>query len=224
MVKAVIFMLLVPLTLMSLTMHAQTLSGKSPIRLLALGDSYTIGENVAEDQRWPVQLKAALTRKGFSCEGPIIVAATGWRTDELRKALAELHLAEPYNLVSLLIGVNNQYQGEDTKRYEHEFDAMLATAIRHAGGDASNAFVLSIPDYGYTPFGKEKREMISNGIDDFNAINKKVSTQRGVTYIDITDISRRGLTDTSLVAEDGLHPSGKMYALWVERILERLKI
>ena len=217
-------MLLVPLTLMSLTMHAQTLSGKSPIRLLALGDSYTIGENVAEDQRWPVQLKVALTRKGFSCEGPIIVAATGWRTDELRKALAELHLAEPYNLVSLLIGVNNQYQGEDTKRYEHEFGALLATAIRHAGGDASNVFVLSIPDYGYTPFGKGKQETISNGINDFNAINKKVSRQRGVTYIDITDISRRGLTDASLVAGDGLHPSEKMYALWVERILERLKI
>lgn len=222
--KAVIFMLLVPLTLMALNMHAQSPSGKSQIRFLALGDSYTIGENVTEDQRWPEQLKVALTRKGVSCEGPTVVAATGWRTDELRKALAELHPAEPYNLVSLLIGVNNQYQGENTKRYESEFDALLTTAILHAGGNASNVFVLSIPDYGYTPFGKKKQRMISNAIDDFNAINKKVSTQKGVTYIDITDISRRGLTDAGLVAEDGLHPSGKMYALWVERILERLKI
>lgn len=200
----------------------QTISKTEPIKFLALGDSYTIGESVSENERWPVLLANALTQNGYSVSPVQIIATTGWRTDDLKRAIHAQKPDQHFNLVSLLIGVNNQYQGKSVESYEPEFEDLLSIAIQHAGGDRSKVFVVSIPDYGYTPFGKDKQVEISNAIDAFNRANQKITDRYGVTYINITDISRRGFEDSSLVAADGLHPSGKMYALWVERIAERL--
>ncbi len=198
-------------------MAAQTTS----LSYLALGDSYTIGESVKESERWPVQLTKALTKKGVKVSAPRIIATTGWRTDNLKEAIIKAELKNNYDLVSLLIGVNNQYQGKPASQYAVEFEELLRMAIQLAKGKASNVFVVSIPDYGYTPFGISKQETISKQIDEFNAINKRIAEECKVAYYNITDISRKGLTDPSLVAEDGLHPSGKMYADWVARMMEK---
>jgi len=188
---------------------------------LALGDSYTIGESVSEPDRWPNQLAKALTKKGITVTQPTIIATTGWRTDNLKDAIRQADLKDNYDLVSLLIGVNNQYQGKPADLYAIEFEELLKTAIQLAKGKPANVFVVSIPDYGYTPFGLAKKEAISKQIDEFNAINKRIAQKYKVAYYHITDISRKGLDDPTLVAEDGLHPSGKMYALWVERMMEK---
>ncbi|MGC1244425.1 MAG: SGNH/GDSL hydrolase family protein [Chryseosolibacter sp.] len=203
-------------------MEGQSLAKTTTVKFLALGDSYTIGESVAEVQRWPVQLAGSLSHRGFTCLKPEIIAVTGWRTDDLMNALKAKQPGSDYNLVSLLIGVNNQYQGKNIDAYALDFEALLKSAIAYAGGSASQVFVLSIPDYGYTPFGKDKRREITQQIDAFNAVNKAITERNGIRYIDVTDISRDGLTDPELIAEDGLHPSGKMYALWVERIVEKM--
>ncbi len=187
---------------------------------LALGDSYTIGESVNESERWPNQLAQALIKKGVTVSQPKIIATTGWRTDNLKDAIIKADLKNNYDLVSLLIGVNNQYQGKPADQYAVEFEDLLKTAIQLAKGKPTNVFVVSIPDYGYTPFGLAKKEAISKQLDEFNAINKKISKKYKVAYYNITDISRKGLEEPSLVAPDKLHPSGKMYTLWTERILE----
>lgn len=212
------------LTLSSMDMVGQGISKNEPVRLLALGDSYTIGESVAELQRWPEQLVLALKLKGYTCHKAEIVAVTGWRTDQLKQALAANTRPKGYNLISLLIGVNNQYQGKSLEEYAVQFEELLNMAIGYAQGDKSRVFVLSIPDYGFTPFGKEKQAQISGGIDAFNEANRSIAARYAVPYVNITDISRQGLLDPELIAEDGLHPSGKMYALWVQRILEALRI
>jgi lysophospholipase L1-like esterase len=207
--------------LMTLNAMTQNLSDKKTVRFLALGDSYTIGESVPEQERWPVQLEHALRANKINCEDPLIIATTGWRTDDLKRAIEQRKPAHNYDIVSLLIGVNNQYQGKSAASYEPEFEELLNIAIRHAGGEKSRVFVVSIPDYGYTPFGKEKQAAITKDIDAFNAVNKKISEKLGVDYINITDISRRGFQQPELVASDGLHPSGKMYHEWVTLILKR---
>jgi lysophospholipase L1-like esterase len=201
------------------SMIAQT----QPKKFLALGDSYTIGEAVDEGERWPVQLVRALNEESEVFALPQIIATTGWRTDDLKKAILEVDPPKDHDLVSLLIGVNNQYQGRSAKDYAPEFEELLKMAIAFAGGDKSKVIVLSIPDYGYTAFGKEKKETISKELNEFNAINRRISRKYGVRYINITDISRRGLEEPELVASDGLHPSGKMYSEWVTRIVEKLK-
>jgi lysophospholipase L1-like esterase len=201
---------------------AQKINPHEKIKFLALGDSYTIGESVAEDQRWPVQFISALQQKGYPADSPTIIATTGWRTDDLKKAILATKPSKDYTLVSLLIGVNNQYQGKPVERYSVEFEELLLMAINYAGGDKSKVFVISIPDYGYTPFGKEKQQNISRALDEFNKVNKSVSEKNNVRYFDITDISRKGLEDPQLVAQDGLHPSGKMYSQWVKLIIDGL--
>lgn len=208
------------LTFFFQSMNAQT----TAIKYLALGDSYTIGESVAETERWPVQLAAALSKKGIPVEKPTIIATTGWRTDNLKNGINIAQLKDKFQLVSLLIGVNNQYQGKPADQYAVEFEDLLKTAIALAGGDKERVFVVSIPDYGYTPFGEPKQEKISKELDEFNAINKRITAEHGITWFNITDISRNGLDDPALVAGDGLHPSGKQYSLWVERILSGLKV
>jgi lysophospholipase L1-like esterase len=218
MIKIILFAIL---TTVSLPVVSQSM--KEKIRFLALGDSYTIGESVDEQHRWPVLLANALRERGFEVDHPTIIATTGWRTDQLKHAIETAKLSKPYTLVSLLIGVNNQYQGKSAERYAPEFEELLQIAIELAGGDKSKVFVVSIPDYGYTPFGKDKQASISKGIDAFNEVNEKLTRKAGVTYVNITDISRHGFEDPALVADDGLHPSGKMYALWVERILKALR-
>lgn len=191
---------------------------KKEINYLALGDSYTIGESVAEKDRWPNQLADQL-----KIPRPKIIATTGWRTDDLSNAIKSAELKDEYDMVSLLIGVNNQYQGKSTAQYEIEFEELLKTSIKLAKGKTKNVFVVSIPDYGFTPYGKSKQETIAKQIDEFNAINKRITEKYKITYISITEISRKGLEDPTLVAEDGLHPSGKMYSLWVELIRKALK-
>jgi lysophospholipase L1-like esterase len=195
-----------------------------PIKYLALGDSYTIGESVTDPERWPNQLVDSLAKKGIQLGKPKIIATTGWRTDDLRNAMTNAHLKNEYELVSLLIGVNNQYQGKSSSIYASEFEELLKWAVRLAGGKKHRVFVVSIPDYGFTPFGKPKQEVISKAIDEFNEINAQIAYKYGIRYFNITDISRDGLSDPTLVAADGLHPSGKMYAYWVELISKGLDI
>jgi lysophospholipase L1-like esterase len=193
------------------------------VRFLALGDSYTIGQSVAISERWPVQLIDSLRAKGVACFDPVIIATTGWRTDNLSDAIQTTSRSD-YNLVSLLIGVNNQYQGRTAESYAPEFYSLLDRAIALAGGDPRHVFVVSIPDYGFTPFGKSNQPAITAGINAFNNVNKSICEARGITYIDITEISRQGLQKPELVANDGLHPSGKMYTEWVKLILANLAV
>lgn len=201
---------------------AQHSTPSKQLKFLALGDSYTIGESVAEHQRWPVQLVGALNQQGYHFGPPQIIATTGWRTDDLKNAILEAKPQKDQDLVSLLIGVNNQYQGKSAKEYAPEFEELLKMAIAFAGGNKEKVFVVSIPDYGFTPFGKEKQERISMELNEFNRINKEITAKLGVKYFNITPASRKGLEDPGLVASDGLHPSGKMYSEWVKIILAGL--
>ena len=194
------------------------------VKFLALGDSYTIGESVVANERWPVQLMDSLSARGLDCVDSRIIATTGWRTDDLADAIKHAKIKTEYTLVSLLIGVNNFYQGKSAESYAPEFEALLSKAIEIAGGQKSRVFVLSIPDYGYTPYGKKDQEKISKGIDAYNNVNKSIARKMNIKYFNITDISRRGLTEPDLVAFDGLHPSGKMYSEWIMRILADVKI
>lgn len=195
------------------------------IKFLALGDSYTIGQSVSEAERWPVQLSNKFISEGKLSETPFIIARTGWRTDQLKQAIMDSEIIpNEYNLVSLLIGVNNQYQGRSPEDYAIEFEELLNMAITLVGGEKKNVFVVSIPDYGYTPFGLANQAYISKEIDEFNSINRSISERIGVSYFYITDISRRGLSEPSLLASDGLHPSGIMYAEWVDVIYDGLHL
>jgi lysophospholipase L1-like esterase len=193
-------------------------------KYLALGDSYTIGEAVAADQRWPVQLVDLLNRREFRFDPPEIIATTGWTTDELARALDEaLATGLPpagWGLVTLLIGVNNQYRGRDVENYRGEFEALLRRSIDLADGRRDRVLVVSIPDWGVTPFAEGRdRAAIAAGIDAYNEAHRAVCEAHGVADIDITDLSRQ---HALLVAEDGLHPSGAMYRLWAERLCDRL--
>jgi lysophospholipase L1-like esterase len=202
-------------------MSAQSLMIEEKVKFLALGDSYTIGQSVEIKERWPVQLIDSLRKRGMDCYNASIIATTGWRTDNLKDGItnANAKLSNNYNLVSLLIGVNDFYQGKSVSSYAVGFKELLAKAIQLAGNNKAHVFVMSIPDYGYTPFGESNQETISKGIDEFNAVNKSIAQDFGVAYFNITEISRRGLQEPSLLAGDGLHPSGKMYAEWVDLIL-----
>ncbi len=186
---------------------------------LALGDSYTIGEGVAPDERWPVRLVHLVRESGASISDPEIVARSGWRTDELMTAIHEAPLKESYGLVSLLIGVNNQYRGRSPVEYRAEFTELLDNAVKCAGGFAHRVIVLSIPDWGVTPFAEGRdRVRIALEIDEFNAMNRAESDRRGAYYVDVTPISRAEEHRDLLVA-DGLHPAGAMYDMWARLAL-----
>lgn len=186
---------------------------------LALGDSYTIGESVKTEERFPVQLSEELTKNGFNIEEQVIIARTGWTTDELASAIESRNLEGNFDLVTLLIGVNNQYRGLDSDEYRTQFAELLQTAIQFAGKE-TNVIVVSIPDYGVTPFGQNiNSTRIAEEIDLYNRINLEETQKTEAQYVNITEISRQAKNDKTLVASDGLHPSGKMYSLWVEEIL-----
>ena len=186
---------------------------------LALGDSYTIGESVAENLRWPNQLVEQLNQKEKVFDRATIVAKTGWTTDELMEGIKNSNLKERYDYVSLLVGVNNQYRGRSQENFKVEFTVLLEKSIALAGSNKERVFVLSIPDWGVMPFAKGRnQEQIGLEIDQFNAIIKKVCALYKVSFYDITPISRRATNQTELIASDGLHPSGKMYSLWVEKV------
>ncbi len=194
------------------------------MRYLALGDSYTIGESVDPSERWPAQLTARLRERGFALDDPFIIATTGWTTDELSRAIVQTAPLGPFDLVTLLIGVNNQYRGRSAEEYRLQFRALLQRAIAYAGGEPARVIVLSIPDWSVTPFasalGAEASSLarIAAQIDRFNATNRAETERSGAYYVDITPISRLAVADPSLVAADSLHPSGKMYAAWMKLI------
>ncbi|MCI5082506.1 MAG: SGNH/GDSL hydrolase family protein [Saprospiraceae bacterium] len=192
------------------------------IRYLALGDSYTIGESVAAEARFPAQLSDSLSANGYAVEELKIVATTGWTTSRLLQELSDVAIDRNYNLVSLLIGVNNQYRGFDFAIYEQEFPALLSKAIAYANGNKDRVFVVSIPDYAYTPFGQSgaNPDQISMQLDRYNAYADSICQTRSIPFYQITDISRKGLEEPELVADDNLHPSGLMYQRWVESFLE----
>lgn len=198
----------------------------TPLTYLALGDSYTIGESVQQIESFPYQLATVLNNENIPLAKPTIIAKTGWTTDELQAAIKTANITQNYDIVTLLIGVNNQYRGYSKDTYRQEFTALLQTAISFAGKNKKKVFVVSIPDWGVTPFGKTSgRDIakISEEIDAFNAINKAETIAAGVSYLDITPDSRNASTDLALVATDGLHPSGKMYAAWAQKVAAAVK-
>jgi lysophospholipase L1-like esterase len=184
-------------------------------RFLALGDSYTIGQSVAEKERFPEQTKARLTASGKYIDNVVYIAATGWTTTDLENAIDQQSPQGPFEIVTLLIGVNDQNKQRDTTGYSDRFTRLLQKAVQLAGNKRDHVFVLSIPDYSVTPYGSIDDTMfIRKQIDLFNSINLRISNAYNISYTNITPVSREALNDPSLIASDGLHPSGKMYEKW----------
>jgi len=191
---------------------------------LALGDSYTIGQSVMSSENFPNQTVQLLNQQNYNFKSPEILATTGWTTDELQNNINSHTFTPPYDFVSLLIGVNNQYRGRSVENYKPEFESLLKQAIQFAGGNANRVIVVSIPDWGVTPFANGRdRAQIAKEIDDYNAANRYISEIYKVHYIDITPGSREAATDLSLVAGDGLHPSAKEYAKWAQKVFAVIK-
>jgi lysophospholipase L1-like esterase len=203
-------------TMMNLSVFSQ----HKAISYLALGDSYTVGESVPLYENFPYQLVQQLRKKGIRVSAPEIVAKTGWTTDELLSGINQTNFLPAYDFVTLLIGVNNQYRGRSIEEYAIQFEILLQKAIKFAKDKPSKVVVVSIPDWGATPFAKDRAtKKIATEIDAFNAVNKRIAIQYKVHYADITPGSRDALTDKDLVAKDGLHPSGKEYAKWAAEII-----
>ena len=192
---------------------------------LALGDSYTIGEGVAIHESFPYQLVQRLRGRGLAFCAPEIVAKTGWTTDELKAGIERTRFLDGrYDLVTLLIGVNNQYRGRKPDVYAAEFEGLLREAVARAGGDKKRVIVISIPDWGVTPFaeGRDRRKIAAE-IDAFNAVNRRITEAGGIAYVDITPGSRLASGDPTLLASDRLHPSGKEYGRWADSVIVRMK-
>ncbi|WP_423146789.1 SGNH/GDSL hydrolase family protein [Rubrolithibacter danxiaensis] len=197
------------------------LTNEKSLNFLALGDSYTIGTSVSPAESYPYQLSDSVKTDSITLKKVKIIAQNGWTTADLIQALEKEQPEGKFDIVTLLIGVNNQFQRGSIERYEKEFKELLDRALKYSGGVKSHVFVLSIPDYGVTPFGGNDPE-ISKEIDAFNTANKNITETAGINYVDITSISRLAKNDSSLLARDGLHPSAKMYAMWVEKLKEAL--
>ncbi len=189
--------------------------------MLCLGDSYTIGEGVPLHESFPYQALQLLRKAGFHFHAPEIVAQTGWTTFELAEHLIHHQLEDHYDFVTLLIGVNNQYRGLSETDYKDDLAFLVRKAIHLVKNDASRVVVSSIPDWGVTPFAKAKNsDEIAKKIDAFNAINAELATQNGCRYVEITKAGRKAKGDASMLAADGLHPSGKVYAAWSQQLFE----
>ncbi|MCD9088118.1 SGNH/GDSL hydrolase family protein [Stenotrophomonas sp. SY1] len=194
----------------------------STTRYLALGDSYTIGEGVPAAGTWPFQLAAALRAQGIGLDDPQVIATTGWTTDELAAAIDEAAPQGPFALVSLLIGVNNQYRGRPLAEYRQQFEQLLQRAIALAGEDPRRVLVLSTPDWGFTPYAQQNGRdaaQVAREIDDFNAAEQACCGDYGVAFVDITPTSREDGANPAMLVEDGLHPSALMYQRWMEQAL-----
>lgn len=207
------------------TITPNPVTGLSPKKYyyLALGDSYTIGHDVPAADNFPNQVYRLLKTDSVDFREPRIIARTGWTTDELEAGIVNANSADPllsaYDFVSLLIGVNNQYRGRPVENYRAEFEALLKKAIVFAGNRADRVVVLSIPDWSVTPFAAGMNQaQIAAQIDAYNAVNKEIAARYNVHHIDITPWTREAATDRSLLAADGLHPSGKEYKRWAEKI------
>ncbi len=204
------------------TSNSVALTDPAAKTYLALGDSYTIGQSVSEAERFPNQTVQILRSQNIKINDPKIIATTGWTTKNLLDAINAVTLPTNYDVVSLLIGVNNQYQGRSLDEYKSEFTLLLNRAIDYAGNKPLHVFVLSIPDYSVTPFASgSNKTKIATEIDQLNAANKTIASQLGVNYLDITPISRE--PDPSLIANDGLHPSGKQYKRWADLLAPMIK-
>jgi lysophospholipase L1-like esterase len=191
---------------------------------LALGDSYTIGQSVSESERFPAQTVARLKEQGVNVANPVYIARTGWTTASLQSAIATENPSPTYDIVSLLIGVNDQYQRMDTGGYTQRFTMLLEKAIQLARGEKKHVFVLSIPDYSVTPFvAASEKERVRREVDQFNSINKRITDAFGVSYTDITPSTREAAANPSLIAADGLHPSGHEYRKWAEMLAPKVK-
>ncbi|MBN1306104.1 MAG: SGNH/GDSL hydrolase family protein [Anaerolineales bacterium] len=190
------------------------------IRLLALGDSYTSGAGVEPPESWPFQLSERLYQSGIETADMQVIAQNGWATEDLLAGMEAANLQGEYDLVVLLIGVNNQFRMYGIDQYREEFGLILGRAIRLAGDDPTRVVVLSIPDWSVTPFAAGYNvARIGAEINTYNDINRESATQTGAGYVDVTGISRQAARDRSLLARDGLHPAGKMYAMWVDEML-----
>jgi lysophospholipase L1-like esterase len=193
------------------------------VTYLALGDSYTIGEAVPLHESFPYQVVQLLRRENFDFNAPEMIAKTGWTTDELLSAVSSYKFQSAYDFVSLLIGVNNQYRGRTTEEYKQQFNTLLKKSIRLASNQPSHVIVLSIPDWGITPFAKDRdKKKISEEIDQFNLVNRNISTELGTHYIDITSAQRKN-NDADAIASDGLHPSEKEYLRWATLVSANIK-
>ena len=204
--------------------NADPSSSPGTKKYLALGDSYTIGTSVMEADRYPVQTVGLLKAAGIMLANAEIIATNGWTTGDLLAAIHDKPAANNYDAVSVLIGVNNQYRGSSLDQYKQEFTSILQRAIQLAAGKPAHVVVLSIPDYSVTPFASgSDREKIAKEIDAFNEVNRKIATDFKVSYLYITDDSRKAAADPSLVAGDGLHFSGKEYAVWSAKLAPVIK-
>ncbi|MES2704779.1 MAG: GDSL-type esterase/lipase family protein [Bacteroidota bacterium] len=186
---------------------------------LALGDSYTIGEQVPLHDNFPYQAVKLLKDMKIEVTEPVIVAKTGWTTDELDEAIREHNIDEKFSIVSLLIGVNNQYRGKSVDEYKTDFQQLVMEAIAFADGKADRVFVLSIPDWGVTPFAEGRdRSQVAKDIDAYNAANKEIAAANKCNYIEITGSTRDNGTVKDYLADDGLHPSSKEYTIWAQKL------
>lgn len=197
---------------------------RNQLNYIALGDSYTIGESVTPEERWPVLLVKSLNVLGFDFASPEIIAKTGWTTDELKAAIDSADIMETYALVTLCIGVNNQYKGRDKEEFRSEFAELLHMSIRFAGNNHNNIIVLSIPDWGVTPFAHNRdKKAITREIEEYNIVKKEECDKLKISFINITKLTREVEKDSSLLALDGLHYSGKMHELWVDEVIKTIQ-
>lgn len=195
-------------------------SGNSKLSFLALGDSYTIGEGVNENERWPNQFVEVAYENGLDFEKPEIIAETGWKTFDLLNAISQTNFTQKYDYVSLLIGVNNQFNSRSIDEFEEDLNKLMdkMNSLKKSNG---NIIIISIPDWGYTPFGNSyNREKISSEINLFNNSLITFANSYGLKYVDVTEISRRAINESNLLASDNLHPSGLMYLEWAKKIYE----
>lgn len=201
--------------------NPKEMTSKKELKYLALGDSYTIGESVTIAERWPVLLTNDLNKLNYLVSQPKIIAKTGWTTAELMTALQEQEVTTDFDLVTLCIGVNNQYRGREIIEFRSQFAELLEMAIKYAKGNVENVIVVSIPDWSVVPFA-EGRDLgkIAKEIDQFNAVIKEETQKRKASFVDITPISRNAKDNVEYVANDGLHFSGKMHQLWVNEIIK----
>ncbi|CAM3316636.1 SGNH/GDSL hydrolase family protein [Aequorivita lipolytica] len=217
-----ITLLFVSLSLLSCGVSRKNNSSEATYKYLALGDSYTIGESVCSDCNYPKQLTDSLNNTSKEKTSVKIIAKTGWTTTDLISAIAAENPSKDYDLVTLLIGVNNQYQGKPFSLYEEEFPKLLDMAIDFAKGKKENVIVLSIPDYAFTRFGQKsgKAEKITSDLIRYNAFAERISKEKGVHFENITPITQEGLENLKLVASDGLHPSEVAYKKFVELMFD----
>jgi len=218
------YMVVLTIVFFNLSSFSQAIRIEEELHMLVLGDSYSIGESVELHERWPHQLADELRRAGVKVSEPDYIAATGWTTQDLLTGMAQrLSRDKKYNLVSILIGVNNQYQGIPIATYEPDLRKITELALEIVQGDPSSVFMVSIPDYAYTPFGKAN-DTISKEIDHYNELNKGLAQKYHIAWVNVTGISRMGLSNPALVAGDGLHPSEVQYSKWIQEIKPLLNL